>query len=1326
VPEKVGKYEIVERIGRGGMGLVFKAHDPVLDRFVALKVISTEADVTDELRTRFFREAQACAKLSHPNIVTVYDMGEDQGRLFFVMELLEGEELRKLISQKKALSLEDKLSVMIQVCDGLHYAHQRGIVHRDIKPGNIMLLRNGQVKILDFGIAQIASTDGGLTRTGLIMGTLRYIAPEQVRGRADHRSDIFSIGAVTYELLGLRPPFTGDDPMQLLEQLRTEDPTPLSEVDPTLPAELSAIVHRAMQKDPEQRFQDLEEMRNQLEVVQRGLAEEAQQVRARLRSHRERLRQLQTALTERVGPAGEDDTVVAIDERARLTTMRAIESEFTRRIETLHARIVQADALAPALQRGVELLDAGQFADAVLEFEAIVAEMPEHGRAVELLKRARAQAEAHRRQQIGVRFVEEAQAAFDAGEFSLCLEILAQALDASTPAEAAQEFAALRRRAEGGLAAQQAARRLREQAERAREEMTRKRYLARAAIQHAPELWAVAERKLTVAQAAFDDKVFGPALEAFNEATSLYAKAEEAVHEGRRQERRRAEEAQERATQGQRGATAVDADRLATTLWGDAAARAAEAHAAFAQEQYVKAAEAFDAALVLYRRAENQARQLRRRQREEAEQKRQAMTERRRAAEGVVASSLASAEWSEAEAVSMVAETAFGRESYEEAGEAFDRAAALYRRSEDGSREAQRRLEAARVDAEKARQAATLARRAASEANAAKYAAGPWALGETAEANAGDALGRLDHAGARALFGEARRHYAAAAEAAGVAAEAEARRVDAMLRDARRLLQTGDAEASLRRLTEVLTLKPGHSAAQTLRAEVEEAMRQAAAAEAARARQPIDPPTVAAELTVLTPPGGVSKTPTVSAEPLVAKPPAVPAEPVTAKGRSEPPAPKPPAVPAEPVVTAPAAAAAAAGATVVGDATGATRPGRTIPSGPAVDDSRTRGAVAATRPPAKRRLAPVAIAVAGGCAAIVLGGYLWLSRSTPDAAPSPQTASVPVARPAEPPARPSVTEAPVNRTTVAREVPTKIDAVANARAAEKQAAEARRVAELADAPRLARPLWAKAGSAQQRAEEAVKQHAYDRAETLFGDAEKTYRVAEKAAIDKAATDKVEKLAAEKAAAERAASERAAAAERERAASAQRQQLEAEQAREREARRESETQQRQVALLRANAEESRGRAVSRREQAVKADAERFAKDVFHAAEAKLSEADGQVKSQSFAAASRAYHDAADRYVEASMRAQGVREAKATADAAKTRMLLEKERANDGAPEFGAAVAEEKQGNTLYDKLAYKDAAERFRSAEVLFSKVPPRSEPPRSRPSQRPRSTPAPF
>src|SRR5215475_6633705 len=133
MPEKIGKYEVVERIGRGGMGMIFKAHDPVLDRAVALKVISTEVDVTDELRTRFYREAQACARLSHPNIVTIYDMGEDDGRLFIVMELLEGEELRRLIARRARLALPDKLAIVRQICDGLHYAHQKGVVHRDIK-----------------------------------------------------------------------------------------------------------------------------------------------------------------------------------------------------------------------------------------------------------------------------------------------------------------------------------------------------------------------------------------------------------------------------------------------------------------------------------------------------------------------------------------------------------------------------------------------------------------------------------------------------------------------------------------------------------------------------------------------------------------------------------------------------------------------------------------------------------------------------------------------------------------------------------------------------------------------------------------------------------------------------------------------------------------------------------------------------------------------------------------------------------------------------------------------------------------------------------------
>jgi serine/threonine-protein kinase len=275
-PEAIGKYRIVEPIGRGGMGMIYKARDPVLDRLVALKVISPEVEVSDDLRARFFREAKACAKLNHPNIVTVHDMGEDAGRLFIVMELLQGEELRQVIKADTPLTLDDKLALIRQVCRGLHYAHQQGVVHRDMKPANIFVLRSGQAKILDFGIAQLATTDPGLTRTGLIMGTLRYISPEQVRGRVDHRSDMFSLGSVLYELLTSRPPFLGDDPLQILEQLRGEDPPAPTQIDPTIPPELEAVVRRAMRKDPAERYRDLDEMGAALEAVHAGVIERRQ------------------------------------------------------------------------------------------------------------------------------------------------------------------------------------------------------------------------------------------------------------------------------------------------------------------------------------------------------------------------------------------------------------------------------------------------------------------------------------------------------------------------------------------------------------------------------------------------------------------------------------------------------------------------------------------------------------------------------------------------------------------------------------------------------------------------------------------------------------------------------------------------------------------------------------------------------------------------------------------------------------------------------------------------------------------------------------------
>jgi eukaryotic-like serine/threonine-protein kinase len=279
--EKIGKYEVVGQIGRGGMGTIFRARDPILQRAVALKVI-TNLEVTPELRARFFREAQACARITHPNIVIIHDMGEDDGRLFIVMELLEGEELRRVIARQAGLSLKDKLDIVRQICDGLHYAHQKGVVHRDIKPANILVLRTGQVKILDFGIAQIAgaATQRDLTRSGMFMGTLRYMAPEQVRGQADRRSDIFSVAAVSYELLSGRPPFSGDDPLQILEQLRTTTPPRLTELDPSLPSELADIVERALQKEPGDRFADLGEMARRLEPLQRALPDGADAARA--------------------------------------------------------------------------------------------------------------------------------------------------------------------------------------------------------------------------------------------------------------------------------------------------------------------------------------------------------------------------------------------------------------------------------------------------------------------------------------------------------------------------------------------------------------------------------------------------------------------------------------------------------------------------------------------------------------------------------------------------------------------------------------------------------------------------------------------------------------------------------------------------------------------------------------------------------------------------------------------------------------------------------------------------------------------------------------
>ncbi|HET8646193.1 MAG TPA: protein kinase, partial [Vicinamibacteria bacterium] len=263
---RLGKYEIVGKIGQGAMGEVYKAHDPILNRDVAIKTMSAAIGADDELRKRFHREAQSAARLNHPNIITVYDFGEEQGKIYMAMELLEGHDLKDVIGRHTPLTLDQKVTLIEQITEGLAFAHAKDVVHRDLKPANIHIQPNGQVKIMDFGLAKLASSD--MTRAGMIMGTPNYMSPEQVRGeKADSRSDVFSLGAVFYELLANRKPFEADSLHAVLFQVMQNEPEQLMKVVPDIPPLLAQLVEKAMSKDSGVRFRDAGEMRDAVRQV---------------------------------------------------------------------------------------------------------------------------------------------------------------------------------------------------------------------------------------------------------------------------------------------------------------------------------------------------------------------------------------------------------------------------------------------------------------------------------------------------------------------------------------------------------------------------------------------------------------------------------------------------------------------------------------------------------------------------------------------------------------------------------------------------------------------------------------------------------------------------------------------------------------------------------------------------------------------------------------------------------------------------------------------------------------------------------------------------
>ena len=259
VPSRIGNFEVLSQIGSGGMGAVYLGRDPELGRQVAIKVIREEVR-DQEVLDRFFREARAAAALRHPNIITVYASGQHEHQPYMAMEYVEGDSMAGIIRARRTLTIADKTSYIEQICAGLHFAHRAGIVHRDIKPANIMVDLEGIVRILDFGITRIEGS--AMTQDGSLMGSLNYMSPEQMLGRPiDHRSDIFSVGSVAYELLCYQQAFKGGVNDGLLQRLPHEDPPSLTQLYPGVPPALERAVMRALEKEPDKRFQDLAEMR---------------------------------------------------------------------------------------------------------------------------------------------------------------------------------------------------------------------------------------------------------------------------------------------------------------------------------------------------------------------------------------------------------------------------------------------------------------------------------------------------------------------------------------------------------------------------------------------------------------------------------------------------------------------------------------------------------------------------------------------------------------------------------------------------------------------------------------------------------------------------------------------------------------------------------------------------------------------------------------------------------------------------------------------------------------------------------------------------------
>ncbi|MSX03170.1 MAG: protein kinase, partial [Actinobacteria bacterium] len=272
-----GRYELGERLGAGGMSTVLLAMDRRLERQVAIKLLAEHLADDDQFVTRFRREALAAARLVHPNIVQVYDFGQDadSGRQYIVMEYVEGSSGAEILNQEGMLAIPEAVGILSQACRGLDYAHRSGVIHRDVKPGNLLRSRDGVVKLADFGIAKALSEESSITQVGSVLGTAAYLSPEQASGHGSNpRSDIYALGVVCYQFLSGRLPYEAQSITELALKQQREAPPLLDQLNPEVSPELAAAVDRALELEPEARYETAEELRLALADGARGVAPE--------------------------------------------------------------------------------------------------------------------------------------------------------------------------------------------------------------------------------------------------------------------------------------------------------------------------------------------------------------------------------------------------------------------------------------------------------------------------------------------------------------------------------------------------------------------------------------------------------------------------------------------------------------------------------------------------------------------------------------------------------------------------------------------------------------------------------------------------------------------------------------------------------------------------------------------------------------------------------------------------------------------------------------------------------------------------------------------